>query len=442
MPAKSSETVSQNENETEKKSEKTNPSENGATKAGTLGQQEESAVSETSAERIWDFSDGAQGWTFDSSAFTTGNITVKAAAGNVFNEQMSGINGMEAEDAEGKLKKVTFRFEIDTAAAKTETPDKLMLLTVGSNTDYNGYVCFDNIRLYQEEKEDPYVDASVKADTGTRISNEAIKEGALMTLSAHMPNFAFAVETDKDAAKTYDRYDYMQADSYNLKGDCMNQILPGGAYHEAFTAYLDMVAEYAKQVDGAVLFRPFHENTGSWFWWGKAFCEPETYKSVYKYTVEYLRDTKDVHNILYLYGPGSEAASIAEYGERYPGDAYVDLVGFDTYDSNPETGNTTFMTNFENTVKLTSEFAKQHEKLFAVTETGISEMNKKGEVRSSWYQEILDIIRRNPGSARGKTGIGHTRPGNSRVNTGRELETGLSAQSGNGQSRHQLGKQR
>ena len=173
---------------------------------------------------------------------------------------------------------------------------------------------------------------------------------------------------------------------------------PGGAYHERFNAYLDMVAEYAHQVDGTILFRPFHENTGSWFWWGKAFCEPETYKSVFKYTVEYLRDEKDVHNILYVYGPGSEAATLAEYEERYPGDAYVDMVGFDTYDSNPVTDEEgyTFQTNFENTVRLTDEFAKLHGKLFAVTETGITSdqggLPAVGNKRPDWFMEILDIV--------------------------------------------------
>lgn len=230
------------------------------------------------------------------------------------------------------------------------------------------------------------------------FSNLAIEDGAIMTLSAHMPNFAFSEEKENTTGKTYDRYDYLAADSYNLSGDCMNQILPGGAYHERFNAYLDMVAEYAHQVDGTILFRPFHENTGSWFWWGKAFCEPETYKSVFKYTVEYLRDEKDVHNILYVYGPGSEAATLAEYEERYPGDAYVDMVGFDTYDSNPVTDEEgyTFQTNFENTVRLTDEFAKLHGKLFAVTETGITSdqggLPAVGNKRPDWFMKILDIV--------------------------------------------------
>lgn len=100
-----------------------------------------------------------------------------------------------------------------------------------------------------------------------------------------------------------------------------NELLPGGKYNEVFNAYLDMVADYGKQVNGAVLFRPFHENTGSWFWWGKAFCDPATYQNVFRYTVEYLRDIKGVHNFLYVYGPGSEAKTLADYAERYPGDS-------------------------------------------------------------------------------------------------------------------------
>ena len=531
------------------------------------------------AERLWDFADGIQGWTYDDSwkgdcevtggashdaesemlkvdvdftaeqdngwcqtgisfseeggidysafntlsfdlyydtaAYTTGQITVKAASDNVFQEQMEGIDSALTEDAGGTLKKASFTFKCDEGYAASEKPEKLLLLIVGNSTDYCGSLWFDNIRLSCVEEEDIYVDAVVTPDTETRLSgnsesltvngesvayadsvrladpeadeqtvaayqylkavgeskgtiyghmedtvlkagdsslswsdtqdmtgsisgivgldcgnlfdgfaqkynsryggslpettegnitaaaylsNIAIEDGAIMTLSAHMPNFAFSEEKENLTGKTYDQYDYLAADSYNLNGNCMNQILPGGAYNDRFNAYLDMVAEYAHQVDGTILFRPFHENTGSWFWWGKAFCEPETYKSVFKYTVEYLRDEKDVHNILYVYGPGSEASSLAEYEERYPGDEYVDMVGFDSYDSNPVTDEEgyTFLDNFENTVRLTDEFAKKHGKLFAVTETGISSpqggLPATGNKRPDWFTEVLDVV--------------------------------------------------
>lgn len=231
------------------------------------------------------------------------------------------------------------------------------------------------------------------------FSNKSIEAGAIMTLSAHMPNFAYSVKKDNadSIGKTYDQFDYTVADSYTLTGDCVNNILPGGKFNEAYTAYLDLIAEYASLVNGTVLFRPLHENTGGWFWWGSTFCTADTYKSVFKYTVDYLRDEKNVHNFLYLYGPGSEAASEAEYEERYPGDGYVDLVGFDSYDNNPdESANYTFQDNFRNTIRLTDAFAKKHNKLFAVTETGIANGSKallpSGNKRKNWYKEILDIV--------------------------------------------------
>ena len=231
------------------------------------------------------------------------------------------------------------------------------------------------------------------------FSNKSIEAGAIMTLSAHMPNFAYSVKKDNadSIGKTYDQFDYTVADSYTLTGDCVNNILPGGKFNEAYTAYLDLIAEYASLVNGTILFRPLHENTGGWFWWGSTFCTADTYKSVFKYTVDYLRDEKNVHNFLYLYGPGSEAASEAEYEERYPGDGYVDLVGFDSYDNNPdESANYTFQDNFRNTIRLTDAFAKKHNKLFAVTETGIANGSKallsSGNKRKNWYKEILDIV--------------------------------------------------
>lgn len=235
-------------------------------------------------------------------------------------------------------------------------------------------------------------------EAAARFSNEAIEKGAIITLSSHMPNFSGSRVKKGEFEHTYDGFDYTPADSYVLTEDCMNQILPGGQYHEIFRAYLDFIADYAGQANGPILFRPFHENTGSWFWWGKAFCDAETYKSVYKYTVEYLRDEKDIHNLLYLYGPGAEASTLEEYEERYPGDEYVDLVGFDTYDNDPVTDEEgyTFQDTFDKLVRLTDEFAKEHGKLFAVTETGVASagaaLKETGNKRPEWFTEILDIV--------------------------------------------------
>ncbi len=71
----------------------------------------------------------------------------------------------------------------------------------------------------------------------------------------------------------------------------------------------------------------------------------------------------------------------------------MDMVGFDTYDGSADKEGT-FFKGFESVVKLTDEFAKKHGKLFAVTETGITNqaMKKQGNERPEWFSDILNIV--------------------------------------------------
>lgn len=104
-------------------------------------------------------------------------------------------------------------------------------------------------------------------------------------------------------------------------------------------------------------------------------------------------------NFLYVYGPGSEAASVEEYASRYPGDGYVDMVGFDMYHRNPQQGDS-FVTNFTKELQIVDDFAQAHGKLVAVTETGTAHDVAEGDnqtallksenTRPDWHQEILD----------------------------------------------------
>ena len=240
-----------------------------------------------------------------------------------------------------------------------------------------------------------------------KVTRKAAEEGAIVTLSAHMPNFTLMADRSENKKGADGTLDWKNANFYSIDnnkdgswvtdGDVVTKIMPGGELNYMFNAYLDMIAAYAKEVgdDVPIMFRPFHENTGSWFWWGAAFCDAEEYKNLYKYTVEYLRDHKDVHNMLYVYGPGTESESVSEYGVRYPGDDYVDMVGFDTYHSYPKVGDN-FIDKFKAQLKIVGDFAKEHHKLFAVTETGISNGNevllKAGNERKDWYNEIIEAV--------------------------------------------------
>jgi mannan endo-1,4-beta-mannosidase len=114
--------------------------------------------------------------------------------------------------------------------------------------------------------------------------------------------------------------------------------LPGGARHAFYRGELDKVAEFLGSLKGPrgepvpVVFRPFHEHTGGWFWWGKGRCGEGEYVKLWRFTVEYLRDEKGVHNLLYAFSPSlNRIKREADYLYAWPGDSYVDVAGGDSY---------------------------------------------------------------------------------------------------------------
>ena len=231
-------------------------------------------------------------------------------------------------------------------------------------------------------------------DKLAQISIAASRNGSILTMSCHMPNFAEVAKKPKVDGK----YDYSGYSPNVTSGDVVKRILPGGDLNEVYNGYLDMVAEYGaklQEADVPVLFRPFHENNGSWFWWGAAYCTPSQYKNLFHYTEEYLRDQKGLHNFLYVYSPGGPFQGTEDYLTRYPGDAYIDVVGFDMYHRDPAQGDD-WMNSFGDTMNVVQSFAAQHNKLAAVTEAGVlvgnSAMAKAGNQRKDWFREALKAI--------------------------------------------------
>ena len=248
--------------------------------------------------------------------------------------------------------------------------------------------------------------ANVKA--AAQVANAAIGRGALVTLSCHMPNFVqvpAASDYRPGQDPSYAKYDFAAASARDRSGDPAHQILPGGACNDKFNAYLDMIADYARQVHGPILFRPFHEGAGSWFWWGASACDAAAYQKLFQYTVEYLRDTKQVHNLIYVYSADGDTTkgSIAAYDERYPGDDYVDVIGFDMYYQDPGADSGPWFSKFAAEVAAAQEFAGQHGKVFAVTETGImrttpaqgdvaTALDRSGNPEKQWFEKVLNVL--------------------------------------------------
>ena len=166
-------------------------------------------------------------------------------------------------------------------------------------------------------------------------------------------------------------------------------ILPGGEKYELYKQYLDKLASFMlslKTDQGTlipVLFRPFHEHTGSWFWWGKNLCTIDEYKALWRFTVTYLRETKNIHHLLYAYST-DRFATTDEYLERYPGDDLIDVVAFDLYDRGPD-----YAAVLGNCAKLVSKIAAQKNKIGAVSEAG-GPIAKNPEW---WTKVLLETLR-------------------------------------------------
>lgn len=229
---------------------------------------------------------------------------------------------------------------------------------------------------------------------GANLAIDIAKQGGIITVSAHMPNFELVKKKGKDADG---KYDYSEYSSDVTTGNIVPRIMIGGDLNEVYTGYLDRVSEFAHKLDAAgvpVLFRPLHENNGSWFWWGKAYCDEESYKNLYRYTVQYLKDTKNVHNFLYVYSPGATFVDDNDFLSRYPGDEFVDGLAFDMYDTNPTAEYKTdpWVNSFKGTVDLVSKLASSRGKFSAVAEVGISSMPVSGNVDKEWFSHVSDIV--------------------------------------------------
>ncbi len=97
--------------------------------------------------------------------------------------------------------------------------------------------------------------------------------------------------------------------------------------HKNFVRELDSVAVGVKDLCDAgvmVMFRPFHEMSGGWFWWG----EQERFVELWTFTYDYIVTKKGLDNLLWCWSPSCQHTDLDKY---YPGDEYVDVVGLDAY---------------------------------------------------------------------------------------------------------------
>jgi mannan endo-1,4-beta-mannosidase len=169
----------------------------------------------------------------------------------------------------------------------------------------------------------------------------------------------------------------------------VKNIIPGGSHNGTYKAILKTVADLANSTKGndgklvPVIFRPYHEFDGDWFWWGRAHATIEEFKSLWKFTVSYLRDSLNVHNFIYAFSPDNRFFTEQQFLERYPGDEWVDMVGMDNYGDFGRDGRYNLEAGIKK-LKIVSDYALKAGKLAAFTETGLESIPN-----TTWWTETL-----------------------------------------------------
>lgn len=173
--------------------------------------------------------------------------------------------------------------------------------------------------------------------------------------------------------------------------ETVKSVLQGGSQYDKFQQWMQRVGDFLATLivgDGKkipIIFRPWHENNGSWFWWGQELCTDEEFHGLWDMLQDYLAGTRGLDNLLFCYSPNLDGNWTTErYLKRYPGDERIALIGEDAYQWGTEED---FKTRLTADLDFIARFAGQHGKLFAMTECGLKNMTDE-----TWWTRVLKSI--------------------------------------------------
>lgn len=208
---------------------------------------------------------------------------------------------------------------------------------------------------------------TVSFDLMRDLIRKASAKGGIITLSWHLDN----PTTDGSAWDT---------------SKSVQDILKGGSKREKYELWVSRLADFLNSLEDfngrkiPVIFRPFHEMNGSWFWWGAGSSTSDEYKALWVETLSLLINKHDIHHLIYAYSPNT-INSENEFNRFYPGDRYVDILGVDIYNHN---GDEAFVKDVTENLKIIKKLAEEKNKIFALTETG----NTK-KPTADWWTRVL-----------------------------------------------------
>ena len=230
----------------------------------------------------------------------------------------------------------------------------------------------------------------------TRITEEIknhYRRGGIVTVSWHPRNPVTTIEGGGNAGQKFP-----EGTAWDVTDSAVvRKILPGGAYHEKFEGWMQRVSEFLATLTDdngqkiPVIFRPWHENSGSWFWWGEKLCTVEEYKALWNMLQDKLK-ADGFDNLVWSYSPGMQDDLTAErLLDRYPGDDRVDMIGLDGYQWVPEEKEA-FMKRARQNLAILCEVAKEHHLIPALTECGMKNLTEP----TWWTSTLLPAVKNAP----------------------------------------------
>ncbi len=113
-------------------------------------------------------------------------------------------------------------------------------------------------------------------------------------------------------------------------------LTPGTPLYEHWAAQVDVIAGYLRQLQDAhvpVIWRPYHEMNGEWFWWGGRTEGAYTTAALYRQLFDRFVNHDHLTNLIWLWSMDRIHKPAQEHSRYFPGTEYVDVLGLDVYDN-------------------------------------------------------------------------------------------------------------
>lgn len=218
----------------------------------------------------------------------------------------------------------------------------------------------------------------IKQTSNLKAAIKHHERGGIITISWHMNNLLTG------------------GNAWDCSSDqVVSSILRDDSTKREFCKWLDGFASFCIKMKDKndnqipILFRPLHESTSNSFWWGKKCCSDNDFKKLWKFTYNYLVKKKRVNNLIWVFSL-DKMRTEKEFNSRYPGNKYVDVIGYEKYhywtekESDKECIER-FRKEFSDGLDVLTIVSKKHKKIPAVTELGFA-----GGVPSNFWTYCIE----------------------------------------------------